>query len=187
MSKKLVHGIDLTAPGGLDELFAFHRATFGDAVMEDDADKDKDGDKDKDTPDPAAELEKWKSLARKNEARAKENADKAKRFDEMEEASKSDLEKANARAEAAEKALADRDAKEALVSDRDAVAKEFGLDAALLRGSSREDLEEHAKTLQPFFTKDKAPSSEGAGDAGGKVHDKDEMSADDIVDAAVKR
>ncbi|MDN5669336.1 MAG: hypothetical protein L0G87_13175 [Renibacterium salmoninarum] len=35
MSKnKTVHGIDPYAPGGLDELFAFHSATFGDAVME---------------------------------------------------------------------------------------------------------------------------------------------------------
>lgn len=32
--KKLIHGIDLTAPGGLAALFAFRRAQFGDAVME---------------------------------------------------------------------------------------------------------------------------------------------------------
>lgn len=31
---KTIHGIDPYAPGGLDELFALHRATFGDAVME---------------------------------------------------------------------------------------------------------------------------------------------------------
>lgn len=185
MSKKLAHGIDLNAPGGLAELFAFHYATFGDAVMEDDSDTD--GDKEKDPADSANELEKWKSLARKNEARAKENADKAKRFDEMEEASKPDLEKANARAEAAEKALADRDAKDTVAKDRQEVAEAFGLDAALLRGANRDELEDHAKTLQPFFKKDAAPSPEGAGDAGGSVHNKEEMSADAIVDAAVKR
>lgn len=28
------HGIDLAAPGGIDQLLAFHRATFGDARME---------------------------------------------------------------------------------------------------------------------------------------------------------
>jgi hypothetical protein len=32
--KKLCHGIDLTAPGGISALMDFHRATFGDAVME---------------------------------------------------------------------------------------------------------------------------------------------------------
>jgi hypothetical protein len=186
MSKKLAHGIDLSAPGGLDELFAFHRATFGDAVMEDNGDEDnKDGNKDQ--PDPAAELEKWKALARKNEARAKENADKAKRFDEMEDANKSELEKANARAEAAEKALADRDAKDSAAKDRDEVAKEYGLDASLLRGTNRDELEDHAKTLQPFFKKDNAPGSEGAGNSGGSVHNKEELSADAVVDAAVKR
>lgn len=36
MSKKIngPHGIDITAPGGIDSLMAFHRQTFGDAVME---------------------------------------------------------------------------------------------------------------------------------------------------------
>ena len=186
MSKKLAHGIDLFAPGGLDELFAFHRATFGDAVMEGNDDEDNKGD-DKGQPDPAAELEKWKALARKNEARAKENADKAKRFDELEEANKSDLEKEKARADAAEKALAERDAKDAVNKDRDEVAKEFGIDAALLRGGSREELEDHAKALQPLFKKDNAPDSQGAGNSGGSVHNKEELSADDVVAAAVKR
>jgi hypothetical protein len=34
MSKRTIHGIDLTAPGGLEALFAYRRAQFGDAVME---------------------------------------------------------------------------------------------------------------------------------------------------------
>lgn len=34
MNKKTIHGIDLTAPGGLEALFAYRRAQFGDAVME---------------------------------------------------------------------------------------------------------------------------------------------------------
>lgn len=33
MSKKTIHGIDLTAPGGLEALFAYRRAQFGDATM----------------------------------------------------------------------------------------------------------------------------------------------------------
>lgn len=35
MAKPTIHGIDLTAPDGIDRLMAFHRVTFGDAVMED--------------------------------------------------------------------------------------------------------------------------------------------------------
>lgn len=36
MSKRTIHGIDLTATGGIEKLFAVHRAMFGDAVMETD-------------------------------------------------------------------------------------------------------------------------------------------------------
>lgn len=35
MFNKLLHGIDMAAPGAVTELLAFHRATFGDAVMVD--------------------------------------------------------------------------------------------------------------------------------------------------------
>jgi hypothetical protein len=49
-----------------------------------------------------AERDKWQGLSRKNETRAKENADKAKRFDELQEASKSEVEKAADRAKQAE-------------------------------------------------------------------------------------
>lgn len=34
MFKKLLHGIDMAAPGAVEDLMAFHRLTFGDAVME---------------------------------------------------------------------------------------------------------------------------------------------------------
>ncbi|WP_028265928.1 hypothetical protein [Arthrobacter sp. MA-N2] len=34
MSKNFPHGIDITAPGGLEKLFAFNRARYGNAVME---------------------------------------------------------------------------------------------------------------------------------------------------------
>lgn len=37
MKKQFPHGIDITAPGGLTALMAFHRNTFGNAVMETDA------------------------------------------------------------------------------------------------------------------------------------------------------
>lgn len=35
MPRKTIHGIDPYAPGGIEQLMAHHRATFGDAVMED--------------------------------------------------------------------------------------------------------------------------------------------------------
>lgn len=38
MKKSFPHGIDITAPGGITALMAFHSRTFGDAVMEVDED-----------------------------------------------------------------------------------------------------------------------------------------------------
>ncbi|MFJ6579252.1 hypothetical protein ACIQMY_25235 [Streptomyces sp. NPDC091368] len=49
-----------------------------------------------------AERDKWQSLSRKQEERAKANADKARRFDELEAASKTEAEKLAERATAAE-------------------------------------------------------------------------------------
>lgn len=43
----------------------------------------------------AAEIEKWKSLARQHESRAKANAEAAQRLEEIEQSQKSEVEKAN--------------------------------------------------------------------------------------------
>ena len=75
-----------------------------------------------------AELEKWKSMSRKNEARAKENAEKAGLYDEASEKSKSELQKAIERAEKAE-ARAEQ-AERANVKSR--VAAQKGIDPDLL-------------------------------------------------------
>lgn len=53
--------------------------------------------------DAVAEVQKWKALARQNEARAKANAEKAKNFDALEEAQKTELQKALDKADAAER------------------------------------------------------------------------------------
>jgi hypothetical protein len=53
-------------------------------------------------PDLAAEVEKWKALSKKNEARAKANADKALEFDKIEEANKTEQQRLLERAEKAE-------------------------------------------------------------------------------------
>jgi hypothetical protein len=55
--------------------------------------------------DLTAEVEKWKTLARKNEARAKENSAAAKRLAEIEEAGKSEAQKAQDRIAALEREL----------------------------------------------------------------------------------
>ena len=99
----------------------------------------------------------WKSESRKWEARAKENAAAAQRLTELEEAQKTELQKANDRAAAAEKAaadaaasLADRDRTDAERKLRDQVAADKKVPAALLTGSTKEELEASADELLAF-------------------------------------
>lgn len=95
IKKKMIHGIDLMAPNGIEMLMDFHRATFGNATMHADGTESTDvasttvtvdnkaaeGEKtataesvnDDKITDWKAEAEKWKSLSRKNEDKAKSN------------------------------------------------------------------------------------------------------------------
>lgn len=135
-------------------------------------------------PAEQSEVDKWKALARKNEARAKENADKAKRLDELEEANKSELEKLLARAEAAEAKIAERDK----ADEQRALAKEVadakGLaDPSVLAGSTREDLEAHADRILALLPeKPKAATAGSGGNRGDDIdapaHDIDEQIAE---------
>lgn len=143
------------------------------------------------------DVEKWKALSRKNEDQAKSNAEKAKKFDELDEASKTEVEKERARAEAAEKALKDRDAAdEQAKADREAaeeakkvrteVAKAKGVPEGTLRGATKEDFEAHADELIAAGLKaTPAPSSDGQGDTGGQIGGAGEKSADELVTAAL--
>lgn len=136
-----------------------------------------------------AEATKYQSLMRKQEERAKANAEKAKRLDELEEQSKTEVQKlqdalaaAEKRATEAEQKVADRDAKDALTKERDEVAKAKGLSSSLLRGSSREEYEQHADELIAAGIKPvTAPSADGQGDAGNPVGAGEEKSADEIL------
>lgn len=90
-----------------------------------------------------AEARKWKELSRKNEARMKENAEKARLYDEAQEQGKSELQKAQ---EAAAKAEARAAALESKAL-RAQVAAAKGVDADLLSGSTQEELESSAERL----------------------------------------
>jgi hypothetical protein len=119
------------------------------------------------TPEPKdleAEAAKWKELSRKHEAQSKANAAKAKQFDDLEEASKTELQKAADRAVAAEKQLADITAR----ALRAEVAANKGVPAHLLSGSTQEDLEASADALIAFRGNQPKPDM-GGGDRGGNV------------------
>lgn len=89
------------------------------------------------------EVAKWKALARKHEQQAKTNADAAKRLAEIEDANKSEIEKAAQRAaEAEERAKAAE-----LKAMRLQVAAEKGLtprQASRLQGATLEELQADA-------------------------------------------
>lgn len=118
-----------------------------------------------------AEAEKWKALSRKNETEVKALRPAAQKLAELEEAQKSELEKAQARADAAEKKTQETE----LAALRASVALEKGLtpsQAKRLVGGSREDLEADADELLVDLKNTKpsvAASSEGQGKQGDPV------------------
>jgi hypothetical protein len=102
-------------------------------------------------PKPTETVDFWKSKAREQEKRAKENADAAKELEAIRESQKSDQQRLVERAEAAER---ERDEERALrqVGDwKSEVAKKTGVPAEVLRGSSLEDIEAHAVSLKALL------------------------------------
>lgn len=95
---------------------------------------------------PAQDATDWKAEARKWEARAKENAVKARRADELEESQKSEIQKAQERADAAERELATTKQETLRLS----VAAKHGVPAHLLSGSNEDEIEASAQALIEF-------------------------------------
>ena len=77
---------------------------------------------------------------------------KASEFDKLEEANKTELQKAIDRAAQAEKERDALKAKQALEAAAAEVAKTKGVPVELLRGVSKEELEAHADSLKPHLT-----------------------------------
>lgn len=109
-----------------------------------------------------AETDKWKALARKHEDQSKANAGKAKQFDEITDAQKTELERLTERAAQAEAKAAEVEQR----AVRAEVSAAKGVPAALLSGSTQEELEASADALLEFRGK-VAPPDFGAGDRGG--------------------
>lgn len=137
--------------------------------------------------DLAKEVDKWKALARKNEARAKENADKAKRLDALEEESKSETQKLIERAEAAEKLAAGKEAQLA----RLAAAREHKLtdaDMVILEAVPADQIETIAEALAA-----RSQNQESRGSVFGNqgdpipLKDSENPTANDLIRAAAKR
>ena len=103
--------------------------------------------------DPAAEVAKWKGLARKHEQQSKANALAAKKLTELEEKDKSESEKLTDRATVAESRAAEAELRVLKLE----VAGEKGLtpsQAKRLQGTDRESLEADADELLESFKPD---------------------------------
>lgn len=105
-------------------------------------------------PDLAAEVEKWKALARKNEQRAKTNADKAKRFDDIEEASKTEQQKLLDRAEKAETEL--KQAQE--LASRAKKSAESKVPIELIHGDTEEEMDASVAVAKLWLESQGKPS-----------------------------
>lgn len=172
MPKKLLHGIDITAPGGIEKLMSFHRAMFGDAVMEADPDASTAPAGEPNT-DPAPKAEEFKAPASQEELdriiqgrldrERKRFGDyddlkaRAARLDEIEEANKTEAQKTADRLAELERVNAELSTAK-LRSD---VAADKGVPAGLLTGATKEELEASADALIEFRGEQKpaVPSS----------------------------
>lgn len=92
----------------------------------------------------------WKAMARKWERLAKSNSEKAKSYDELQEASKTELQKAQEKAKRAEDELAELKAKAELAEARSKVAKSAGVPEALVFGATEEEMEANAKAVAAY-------------------------------------
>lgn len=177
ISNPFPHGIDITAPGGIDQLIEFHRGTFGDwqmnangagsagASTESGGDGGDGGNSDGEhgagdsgDGDTADDGNKGLRSALAAERKASKDATTAlaaaeARVKELEDASKSEEQRQQEAQEKRDadlqKALGDLAAKDLLI-ERYEVAAEKGLDlkaARRLQGSSREELESDADDL----------------------------------------
>ena len=79
----------------------------------------------------------WKAEARKWERRSKENAEKAKAYDELQEQSKTELEKAREQAASYKKQVDELNARAERDAARAKVAKDTGVPAELISGVRR--------------------------------------------------
>ena len=93
----------------------------------------------------------WKAEARKWEARAKENAEAAKRLAEIEEASKTEAERQAERTAALEAKVREYETREQIAAWKAEVAEASGVPAVALAGSTKEEIEAHAATLKPLI------------------------------------
>ena len=95
--------------------------------------------------------------------------EKAQLYDAAEEASKTELQKAQDKAEKLQKLLDERNHEDAVRNVREKVAKETGVPAELLTGETEEECKEWADKLKEYRTPSTYPNVRDAGEPRHKV------------------
>ena len=95
--------------------------------------------------------------------------EKAAKLDELEEANKTELQKATERAETLEKQLHELTTAAQIRNIRDEVSQATGVPAGLLTAETKEDCEEQARQILTFAKKPAYPQVKDAGEAGGNT------------------
>lgn len=125
----------------------------------------------------------WKAESRKWEARAKENREKAEKWDEAEAAGKGEIERAQADAEAARAEAEAANAELARLRTASAVSAETGVPAALLHGSTEEEIRAEAAAIMAYArTAPAYPADKGGASGGGPT----KSSIESIKDPAAR-
>ena len=108
-------------------------------------------------PEQAEPAIDWKAEARKWEKRAKANSDAAEKLAAIEEANKTELEKATERAERAEAALRAAEVERERTAQVEQAAKATGVPVEVLRGYGGDDVAGYAEGIKGYFAKTAAP------------------------------
>lgn len=106
---------------------------------------------------PAQDATDWKAEARKWEKLAKDNSNAAKRLTEIEEASKTELQKAQERADAAEKRVAEFESRDQRAKWAADIVKDSKVPASALRGATEDELKAHFEELKALIPAEEAP------------------------------
>lgn len=106
---------------------------------------------------PTETVDFWKSKAREQEKRAKENATAAKELAAIKDADKTELQRERDAREAAQREAADLRAAREVDDWKAQVSKKSGIPADVLRGSTLEDLEDHAASLKALLPEPRTP------------------------------
>lgn len=88
---------------------------------------------------------------------------KAQKFDELEEANKTELQKATEQLEKLKSDIAKRDAQDKLRATKAQVSKDTGVPAELISGANEEEMKEFAEKVAKYAKRDSAPTIDHAG------------------------